>query len=208
MPGATLGFRLLCITDRHTVSKDSLEEALKELIGSGLRAVQLREKDMPVETFRLLLGHIQKLSEGMPIRLFVNTRVDVAREFGLGLHLPDGSDVAAARKAMGPDAVVGVSVHSEDGARAAERNGASFVMFGPIFQTRSKSGSPPAGLDALSGVCKAVQIPVVAVGGITPKNAASCLESGAKAVASIGALLSAPNRREALVDFMRALGRL
>lgn len=205
MPGAPLGFRLLCITDRHAVSQGTLEDALKELIHSGLHAVQVREKDMPDDAYRTLLFRIHENCEGIAVRLFVNMRVDIAREYGLGLHLPDGSDIAAARETMGPDASIGVSVHSQDAARAAELSGASFVMFGPIFQTRSKTGSQPVGIDALSGVCKAVRLPVVAVGGITPDNAASCLEAGAEAVAAIGALLSAPDRRGALMDFMRAL---
>lgn len=204
-----LGFRLLCVTDRTATRDRSLLEVIQELIEAGLRGLQIREKDLPDAQFGILLRQIQNISDQMPVRLFVNSRMEHARNTGAGLHLPEGSDIPAARKTLGPDWVIGSSCHSIESALAAEKNGASFVMPGPVFQTLSKHTSNiPLGLDALSNISRAVRIPVVAVGGITPQNAAICLQAGAAAVASVGSLLSSPNAQSALVDFMRSLGRL
>lgn len=205
----SLGFRLLCITDRGASKGRDLCELISVLAGAGLRALQIREKDLPDAAFRGLAARILKATENMPVRMFVHSRVAIAREFGAGLHLADGADVAGARKEVGPDAVIGVSCHSLESALTAEKAGASFVMYGPVFSPISKSSAvPPAGLNALTAVSKAVPVPVVAVGGISPKNAASCLNAGAQAVASIGSLLAAEDVRMPLLDFMRALGRL
>lgn len=145
----------------------------------------------------------------MPVRVLINSRVGIARELGMGVQLPEGSDIAAARKELGTDALIGASCHSMEAARAAEQAGASFVLAGPVFSPISKSAtSPPLGLAAISEISKTISIPVVAIGGITPKNAKSCVDAGAQAVASIGALLSAADPRLPLLDFMRALGRL
>ncbi len=204
-----LGFHLICVTDRRAVAGGSLENALQELMTAGIRAIQIREKDMPDGEFRRLVERVKRAAEKMPVQLTVNGRMSVAREFGTGLHVPEGSDIGAARRELGPNALIGASVHSVERAKEAERDGATFVMFGPVFPPISKSlTTSAAGLDELAGVCEAVRIPVVAVGGVTPSNARGCIDAGAAAVASIGALLSAPNPRSALLDFMRALGRL
>lgn len=204
-----LGFRLLCITDRRATQGEKLDEVVSELVVAGLRGLQLREKDLPDAAFRVLAGKIRQVTEKMPVRVFIHSRIEIARDLGAGLHLAEGSDVSSARKAMGPEALIGVSCHSLESAKAAESAGASFVLYGPVFPPISKSvQDTPVGLDLLSQLAQQIFIPVVAVGGITPENARSCLKSGAQAVASIGSLLGAPDPRSRLLDFMRAMGRL
>ena len=208
-PKMKLGFRLLCITDRNATHGRDLAGVISDLIQAGLRGLQIREKDLPDAQFNHLAERIRKVTEEMPVRIFVNSRVDVARNMNAGLHLPDGSDIAGARKILGTGWPIGVSCHSLPGARAAQSAGASFVLVGPVFPTISKH--PPTstlGLDSLSEIAGSIGIPLVAVGGITPNNAPSCIEAGAMAVASVGNLLGADNARNTLIDFMRALGRL
>lgn len=164
---------------------------------------------MPEASLKAFVFRLKKRLEDHPVRLFVNSSVSVARDMGVGLHLPENSDIAGARAALGPDALIGASCHSVSAAEKAESAGASFVMFGPVFKPISKSaGAEPTGVDALAGVSESVRIPVVAIGGITPGNAKACMSAGAQAVAAIGTLLATPDAQSNLVDFMRALGRL
>jgi len=182
---------------------------MSELITAGLRAVQIRDKGLAAPHFQKLAADFRQLSQQMPVRIFVNSRIDAAKEFGWNLHLPEGSDIAAARRELGDAAVISASCHSLDSALAAHDAGANCIVFGPIFSTLSKTlERPPLGLKALTEVCAACATPVVAIGGITPQNARSCLDAGAQAVASIGALLGADAPDRALLDFMRSLGRL
>lgn len=207
-----LGFNLLAVTDRQAIlggRLNYLEDVIIDMAHAGLRGLQIREKDLTELQVLSFAARIKQRLENYPIRIFVNSRVTVAKSLGLGIHLPEGSDVAAARKALGPDAMVGVSCHSLESAESAEKSGATFVMFGPVFPPVSKpSTGEPVGLECLSEICESVKIPVVAIGGITPKNAKSCMAAGAQSVATIGAILSADDPRSVLLDFMRALGRL
>jgi len=209
-PALQRGKPILCyITDRHALSEGSAGEssgALGDLIEavarSGVDWIQIREKDMTGRTLSLLVRdakqRIAKLStEGARPRILVNDRLDVALAEGAGgVHLAESSVpiaearrlLAAERPAAKPteDFLVGVSTHSLAAAREAQHAGADYIIFGPIFPTPSKAAyGQPQGLEKLREVCKAVRMPVLAVGGITLENAASCGEAGAAGVAAI-----------------------
>ena len=129
-------------------------------------------------------------------RILINDRLDVACAAGAdGVHLGEGSipirEVSGKlaqwkRVAQRADFLAGVSCHSVEAGIAAARDGAGYLFFGPVFTTPSKiSFGPPQGVDALSELCRAVQIPVLAIGGITRENAKDCLEAGCAGIAAI-----------------------
>lgn len=122
---------------------------------------------------------------GLSARLIVNDRIDVAMLVGAdGVQLGErGIGVAESRRLVGPDMLVGRSVHDVEGAVRAERDGATYVLAGHIFETRSKAGRPGRGLDWLGEVVRAVNIPVIAIGGITVDRLELVLKTGAHGIA-------------------------
>jgi len=125
-------------------------------------------------------------------KVLVNDRLDVALAAGAaGVHLGENSlsveTVTGWRHSAGrSDFRIGVSCHSLDSARAAERSGADYIFFGPVFATPSKGRfGPPQGIERLREVCAAVEIPVLAIGGVGAENARACIEAGAAGIAAI-----------------------
>jgi thiamine-phosphate pyrophosphorylase len=204
-------FRFYLITDRHQCAGRSLLDVLRAACEAGVRAVQLREKDLTPKEVCALAEGVQSALVSKGARLFINDRADVARAVGAsGVHLPEaGLPVRAARRALGPGGVVGVSTHDLDGARRAEEAGADFVTFGPVFFTPSKAAyGQPVGLKKLEAVARLLTVPLFAIGGIGPGRVRSCLEAGAHGVAAISAVLSAPNPGEVVRAFAKELGGL
>jgi thiamine-phosphate pyrophosphorylase len=146
--------------------------------------VQIRDKDLPA---RELIEVVRRAMEWGG-KILVNSRVDVAIAAGAaGAHLPAGSIAPEIWRAITPSGfLIGVSCHSLDEVVRAEREGADYALFGPVFAPLSKSsGLAPRGVAELSRIASAVKIPVLALGGITAKNAAECVEAGAAGVAGI-----------------------
>lgn len=177
---------LYAISDRRRAGDGDLTKWAANCFGAGVDWVQIREKDLDG---RALLSLASQLRRASPKgRILVNERADIALAAGLdGVHLPsDSIGPSAARRLLGGAATVGVSCHSLDEARRAADGGADFVVFGPVFDTPSKPGyGPPQGLPALTGVCQAVEIPVLALGGVNGENAAACKAAGAGGIAGI-----------------------
>jgi len=125
----------------------------------------------------------------------VNDRIDVALAVGAdGVHLPeDGLPVAAARRLLGEDKLIGCSVHDVTSAVQCAQAGADFVHVGTLYATVSKPGRAPAGPQLVRNVAAAVDIPIIGVGGISAKNAPTVMAAGAHGVAVISALLDAPD---------------
>jgi thiamine-phosphate pyrophosphorylase len=126
------------------------------------------------------------------------------------VHCPEqGFPPAAARTLLGPDALVGVSCHSMASVRGAAESGASFVFFGPVYETPTKVAyGTPAGLDALRSVCAESALPVFAIGGVTPVRATECIDAGAHGVAVIRSVLANDDIASPVRSFEEALGGL
>lgn len=143
----------------------------------------------------------------------INDRVDVALALRAdGVHLgQDDMPVAAARELLGPDAIIGSSVHSSDELRVAQEEGATYAAFGPIYRTRTKPDvGPVRGLRELFALCEASPLPVVAIGGIGPAQVQEVLAVGAAGIAVSSAVCLDPEPRLAtrgLVQAMRRAGR-
>jgi thiamine-phosphate pyrophosphorylase len=175
---------------------------------ASVSLVQLREKNLRPRVLYELAARSVELLRGTPTRLFVNDRADVARAAGAaGVHLTTRSlDAATVRRAFGPDFLIGVSAHTPDEARAARDGGADFAVFGPVFDTPSKCAyGPPAGLDALAEVARALApFPVLAIGGVTRESAPRAILAGAAGVAAIRLFADAETLREVVTEIGRA----
>jgi len=197
---------LLCyVTDRRSFSgigaaetREALQKKIEAAAAAGIDWIQIREKDLSGKDCSALtresLQRAAKSSENnvVPTRILVNDRLDVAlSERAGGVHLGEKSlPVQEAKRLVssrgGKDFLIGVSCHSLDAAKSAAKNGANYLFFGPVFPTPSKAAfGAPQGLERLAEVCRAVSIPVLAIGGVTPENASSCFAAGASGIAAI-----------------------
>ncbi|MGH7365517.1 MAG: thiamine phosphate synthase [Candidatus Rokuibacteriota bacterium] len=204
-----LGFSLYLITDRAAAARPPVD-VVEECLAAGLRAVQLREKDMEARELLALAESLREATHRHGARLVVNDRADVALACAAdGVQRTHASLPVSALRGITPAGfLVGASVHSETEAREVAAQGADFVVFGPVYDTPSKRRyGPPQGLAALEAVAGAVDRPVLAVGGLTPARVPEVLAAGAAGVAVIGALYGATRPGDATKAFLDALGR-
>ncbi|CAM3341745.1 thiamine phosphate synthase [Rhodothermus bifroesti] len=197
--------RLLLIADRFTDPKRA--DRVAQAVAAGVAWVQLRDHSVDVFTFarvaKELVGRLRALRP--EVLVTVNTHVALAQQLGLGVHVGlRGPSVAEARRQVGSQLLLGYSAHDVASAQQAASEGADYVVFSPVFATRSKPERPPAGLEALKAVCQNVCIPVVALGGITPERVSDCLQQGAYGVAVVSAILEAPDPKQAVRAFLDA----
>ncbi|HSA87055.1 MAG TPA: thiamine phosphate synthase [Nitrospira sp.] len=203
-----VNFRLLLITDRTQVGGRSLPSLVRQALGAGLPAVQLRERDLSTSELLPLAQEVQSITSLHAVPLIVNDRADLTMALDLqGVHLrSDSLPPLPVRQLIGPRRLIGVSTHSVEDVRRADRSGADYVLFGPIFETPSKrSFGPPLGLTLLADACRQSSIPVLAIGGITCQRVRDVRLAGAYGVAVIGALLTRDDVGEAVREFTRAL---
>ena len=209
---------LLCyVTDRHGFreSAEGQEELLLEKIEAAAKAevdwIQLREKDLFADRLAGLATEAIRLAAGLTATL-INDRLDVAFAVkAAGVHLGEhGLPVSEAKRLVTErfpkqSFLVGASVHSLEAARRAERDGASYLIFGPVFATPSKAAfGAPQGLESLRQVCAQLTIPVLAIGGITPENIRECLDTGASGIAAIRLFQEAKDLSSVVRELRRA----
>jgi thiamine-phosphate pyrophosphorylase len=189
--------RIYALTDVG-LSGLSHAEQVELLSAGGATLVQLREKEMSARQFYEQAKVAVAVAARRGVQLIVNDRVDVALAIGAhGVHLgQDDMPPDAARRLLGPQAVIGYSTHNIEQAIAATRLPLDYLAIGPIFATTTKSDTAPVlGLEGLRTVRQAIgTFPLVAIGGITHANAREVIEAGADSVAVISALLSNSNR--------------
>jgi thiamine-phosphate pyrophosphorylase len=202
-------FRLYLITDRK-VSTKPLPEAVRLALEGGVRAVQLREKDLPVRELLSLAQELRGITKEFGAKLFINDRVDVAVAVHAdGVHLGVQSmPPLAVRKVMGDEMLIGVSTHNREEAWSAETQCADFITFGPIFRTPSKKVyGEPVGLNALNSLINHISIPIFALGGVKSGNTYDILQQGAYGISMISGILSAPDIRKAAEETTRMIQR-
>ncbi|NJC89097.1 MAG: thiamine phosphate synthase [Desulfuromonas sp.] len=201
-----IDFTLYLITDRHQVLPGrTLLETGDAALRGGVRAVQLREKDLSAAELLPLAMELRTLTRRFEARLLINDRIDVALAVGAdGVHLGGHSlPPETARSLLGPDKLIGVSTHHPDEIAAAATAGADFVTFGPVFTTPSKLAyGRPLGLAALRAACVASPLPVFALGGIRLNHLPELIDSGSYGVAVISAVIAATDPNAAAGAFL------
>lgn len=205
---AQVDFSLYLVTDRHQTCGRSLHDVVRAALRAGVRAVQLREKDLPTRPLLALARELTELAKTYEAKVLVNDRVDVCLAAGSdGVQLPAaGLSAAASRRLVGPDRLIGVSAHSADEAVRAEADGADFIVLGPIFETPSKRGfGPPIGLSELERARMRCRVPLFGIGGITPHRVSDVLKAGACGVAVIGSVMAADDVERASRELLNAL---
>lgn len=190
--------KLCYVTDRKALP-GSAEEQIRALVQriesvgrAGVDWIQIREKDLSGRELAALASEAMRRVP-RSCHVLVNDRLDIAIAVGAGgVHLGEHSLTAedakrlVSEKHFAAGFLVGVSAHSLEAAGAAEKAGADYVIFGPVFATPSKAAfGPPQGVELLQSVCSNVSVPVIAIGGITTQNAEQCVQAGAAGIASI-----------------------
>lgn len=198
--------RLILIGDRFT--DQAVWDRILE-VAEVVPWIHLRDHEADSESFSTaaaeLVERIRMVAPGT--MLSVNGRLDVAEELGLGYHVgTHGESIAKARKRLPVDSVIGFSAHYVTEAQQAIRDGADYVFFSPIFASPSKPGHVGVGLDELRTFTERIQdIPVFAVGGVTPERVRLCLEAGAHGVAVLSGILQQDDVERAALDYLDEL---
>jgi thiamine-phosphate pyrophosphorylase len=188
------------ITDRNSLGNPGeLLPVVRRAIAAGVDWIQIREKDLPARELLALVSEAVKAASGSATKILVNDRLDIAIAAGAaGVHLAEtslpvgavntwrGRGIYVDGKARSAGFLIGASCHSVESARAAERDGADYVVFGPVFATPSKAAfGAPQGINRLAEVSASVKIPVLAIGGVNLENVRGCFAAGAAGVAAI-----------------------
>ena len=184
-----IDFKLYAITDRRLCKPKLIQDYVASLLDTGVRAIQLREKDLSDTELRSVAVPINHICKAYSAKLFINSNIGVAADVGVdGVHLPE-SLLDTIQKAKARNLLVGCSVHDLDVAQKMQVAGANFVTYSPIYPTMSKP-NPAVGLKSLRRIVGALDIPVFALGGITPSKVPECLNSGAFGVAAMSSVMS------------------
>lgn len=198
------------VTDRSWLCGKSLEDVVRESLEGGVTFLQIREKHLCDEEFLEETLKLKKLCKEYNVPLVVNDNIQVAIRSDVdGVHIgQDDMSAKEVRKLIGKDKIMGVSAQTVEQALSAEEQGADYLGVGAVFPTSSKSDAKTIDFELFKEICKAVKIPVVAIGGITKDNIKALKNSGAKGVALISAIYAQPDIKAAtdeiksiLVDF-------
>lgn len=203
-------YRLYLVTDPRLNKGYPVLEQVRLALQGGVRIIQIREKELPENDFIQLASEALKLTRAAGAFLIINDSVRVAHDVGAdGLHLGQG-DMALrdARKILGEDVVIGISVKTVEEALEAEKNGADYIAVNGVFPTATKEdlGYLP-GLEGVERIRQCTRLPVVAIGGINLQNCRRVIEAGAHGVAVVTAITMSGDIPATCRAFFKELGR-
>lgn len=183
---------LYAVTDRSWLGTESLYSQVKKAIDGGVTFVQLREKELAQEAFYKEALEIQALCREKNIPFVINDNVALAKKIDAdGVHVGQGDmEAGDVRSLLGPDKIIGVSAHSVEEALLAEKRGADYLGVGAAFSTNSKKDVSCISHETIRDICQAVQIPVIAIGGINETNIEELKGTGICGVAVISAIFA------------------
>ena len=184
---------LYAVTDRAWVGKQTLYQQVEAALKGGVTCVQLREKELGEAAFLQEAKDICALCRRYGVPFIVNDNVDIAIACGAdGIHVgQEDMEAGAVRRQVGEDMTLGVSVHTVEEAQQAVQDGADYLGLGAVFPTSTKTDADQMSVDMLQAICKAVEVPVVAIGGINRSNLLRLSGSGVNGVALVSAIFSA-----------------
>jgi thiamine-phosphate pyrophosphorylase len=183
---------LLLVTDRAQVRRP-LADIVTAALGAGCRWISLREKDLPADELVPLARMLAPIAQACGARLMLHGEAALAKLAGAdGVHLPSGSDAAAARALLGPQKLIGVSIHTVTEAEAIDPLVSDYALAGPAFETASKPGyGPEIGRKGLAEIARAAPVPVLAIGGVNASRIAELIAAGCAGVAVMGGVMRA-----------------
>lgn len=199
-----IDFNLYLITDRTQTAGRELPAVVADALTGGVRSIQLREKDLSARQQFELAVKLRSLTREYNARLMINDRIDIALAVGAdGVHIgADSLPVAEVRRLLGPEMLIGYSAHAVGEALQAERDGADFVTFGPVYRTPSKlKYGEPLGVSQLAAAVSALAIPVFALGGVKKTSVSEVMAAGCHGVAMISEIIAAavPHKTAGLI---------
>lgn len=187
--------RLYAVTDRAWVGQGTLGDQVEQALRGGVTCVQLREKSLGVPAILVEAEEIGALCRSYGVPFLINDCVEIALQCGAdGVHVGQKDRAAReVRRLLGPNRILGVSARTVEQAVQAERDGADYLGVGAVFSTSTKADAIPVSYETLQAICRAVSIPVVAIGGIQRENLLSLTGSGVDGVALVSAIFAAPD---------------
>lgn len=201
-------FDLYLVTDRNKTRGRPLLEVIQRALEAGVKAIQLRERDLTARELLSLAEQVKALTDRAGATLLINDRIDVCLMIDAsGVHLrSDHFPIPVVRRLLGPERLIGVSCHSVEEVREAEKEGADFVVLGPLYETQSKrSYGPPIGVETLRAAKAGCPIPIFAIGGIQSARIPAVLKAGASGVAVISGILEAADVGRAAEQMLEIL---
>ena len=202
--------QLYAITDSHWLNGRTLYSVVKESLEGGVTFLQLREKELDEEHFLEEARELQKLCREYQVPFVINDNVDIAVAINAdGVHVGQ-SDMEAGdvRAKLGPDKIIGVTAKTVEQAVLAQERGADYLGVGAVFHTDSKADAKEISFDTLKDICKAVSIPVIAIGGITEENVRELAGSGICGVAVISAIYAQSDIKKAAENLKNEICRM
>ena len=198
-------FKLISVTNRKLCCEDFLTR-IERVAASGVDGVILREKDLSAEDYLALARQVTEVCRKQGTPCFLHTYAQEALDLDVKfIHLPLNVLKGIDKIKRDQFRALGASCHSLEDVRKAEELGCTYVTLGHIFATDCKPGLPPRGIELLRSVCSASSIPVYAIGGISPENAAACREAGAAGVCVMSGLMCCDDPAEYVRRFREAL---
>lgn len=185
--------KLYLVTNRYQDSLENFLEKVETACRSGVTIVQLREKNLTTNQYYQLAKQVKEITDAYQVPLIIDDRLDVCLAVdAAGLHIgEDELPVSVARKALGPEKILGVTAKTVKRALEAETSGADYLGTGAIFPTTTKENAPITLISTLKTICQTVAIPVVAIGGLTSENIDQLIGTGIAGVAVVRDLMQA-----------------
>lgn len=190
---------LYAVTDRRWSDNDTFYNHIEESLEGGVTFLQLREKNLDTDSFFKEAIKIKELCKKYNVPFIINDNVEIALKSNAdGIHVgQDDMDVKEVRKLIGKDKILGVSVQTVEQALLAQSQGANYLGVGSIFTTTSKDDAKSVSINTLKEICNAVNIPVVAIGGIDKDNVKQLSQTGISGIAVISAIYANKNIKSA-----------
>ncbi len=195
---------LYVVTDRTWLGDNCLAKQVEESIKAGATFIQLREKNLPFKEFVKTAKEIKAVTDWYKVPFVINDDVKVALKADAdGVHIGQSDeDIITVREKLGKDKIIGLSAHNVKEAKKAQDMGADYIGVGAVFSTATKSDANPVALETLNEICRSVNIPVVAIGGISKSNIQKLSGSGVNGVAVVSAIFAQPDISKATAELL------
>ena len=194
-----IDYSVYLVTDHRNKTDEEFLNVIEEAIKGGTTIVQLREKTASTKDFYELALKVKEITSRYDVPLLINDRIDIALAIDSdGVHIgQDDMPADVARKIIGNDKILGVSASTVDEAIKAEEDGADYIGSGAVFPTATKDDADSVSKEELKNIVDSINIPVVAIGGITLENANTLKDTGIAGFSVVSAIMSADNPKEA-----------